>query len=139
VKTGKIKAPGVGTGGDQRGVANPNWKGGRSSYKAGYRVICFQTWPRECARCGAVEKIAVHHIDGDKQNNRPDNLVPLCSGCHRKVHAAVRPTAEQLWQALLTVWPEGRSKIAEKTGTPGDGQPEVKADEKSQPAATTRD
>lgn len=44
----------------------------------------------KCARCGWAERhpktgripIEVEHIDGDWQNNRPDNLTLLCPNCH---------------------------------------------------------
>lgn len=28
----------------------------------------------------------IHHIDSDKTNNSPNNLITLCSHCHWKVH-----------------------------------------------------
>jgi len=33
-----------------------------------------------------TEYLLVHHIDGDKCNNYPDNLITLCRSCHMKVH-----------------------------------------------------
>ena len=41
----------------------------------------------ECAVCGAVEPLQVHHIDEDRSNNYPDNLITLCSSCHQQLHA----------------------------------------------------
>lgn len=38
-----------------------------------------------CMNCGA-ETREVHHIDGDCDNNVLDNLMLLCSSCHREVH-----------------------------------------------------
>lgn len=40
-----------------------------------------------CRVCGELQRdetFAVHHIDYDKKNCSPDNLVTLCLGCHRK-------------------------------------------------------
>jgi hypothetical protein len=37
--------------------------------------------------CASEQNIEVHHVDGDRNNNDPDNLVPLCRDCHTKLHA----------------------------------------------------
>ena len=44
---------------------------------------------RKCQICGCLEvecirKLDVHHIDYDKKNINPDNLISLCISCHRK-------------------------------------------------------
>lgn len=45
----------------------------------------------ECQRChGDSRNLHVHHIDQDKQNNDPENLVTLCAPCHGQVHAELR-------------------------------------------------
>ena len=42
---------------------------------------------KSCEACGHTPLYAwameVHHRDGDKTNNHPDNLMSLCSNCHR--------------------------------------------------------
>ena len=35
-------------------------------------------------------EISVHHIDGDKTNNTPDNLMVVTNSEHQKIHAALR-------------------------------------------------
>jgi len=121
VKTGVIKNPGVGSGGAQLGEANHQWKGDkriREKYAHGYRETCYAVWEKQCAinvpQC--TGRVVVHHIDGNKMNIALDNLIPLCDLHHRRTHASIVPTAEQLEQALLKIWPEGRIKIAEKIG-----------------------
>jgi len=47
----------------------------------------------ECKLCfinqeELTEKLIVHHIDFDKQNNSEFNLISLCRSCHGKVHCA---------------------------------------------------
>lgn len=39
-----------------------------------------------CEICGNFGKIK-HHIDYDRSNNNPDNLIVLCYLCHKKIHS----------------------------------------------------
>lgn len=42
-----------------------------------------------CERCGYCEfecGVDIHHRDGNKSNNQKENLVALCSPCHRALH-----------------------------------------------------
>jgi len=74
------------------GKNNPNWKSG----------ISFEPYPLEwtktlresirqrdnytCQYCGekqTTRKLEVHHIDYNKNNLNPDNLISLCIKCHR--------------------------------------------------------
>ena len=43
-----------------------------------------------CQLCGKPESLDVHHINYDKMDNRPDNLVTLCRSCHMKTTAPKR-------------------------------------------------
>ena len=40
--------------------------------------------------CEICEKIVwspeIHHIDRDRQNNNPDNLLVVCMRCHKRIH-----------------------------------------------------
>lgn len=41
-----------------------------------------------CNVCGSAnDNLVAHHIDGNRENNDLDNLIPLCKSCHRKVHS----------------------------------------------------
>lgn len=40
----------------------------------------------KCAICDSRELLEVHHIDQDRTNNYPDNLITLCKECHQRVH-----------------------------------------------------
>lgn len=74
-----------------------NWKGGKS----------FEPYPHEwnqtfknkirhrdnykCQLCGKLEtkyceKLSIHHIDYDKKNIQPNNLISLCRLCHIKTN-----------------------------------------------------
>ena len=67
-----------------------------NSYQRGYtrhwrkvRAMVLRDEPL-CRRCNqqnqTVAADMVHHIDEDSSNNSRDNLEPLCSACHRKIH-----------------------------------------------------
>ena len=67
---------------------HPQWKGGTRVY----RRMKLSEVPLVCTDCGARETIRiktnlhVHHIDGDRENNKLDNLQVLCASCHKKKH-----------------------------------------------------
>jgi len=83
--------------GIQRGKKHPNWQGGKS----------FEPYPTDwtedlkrsirkrdsyvCQLCGIHQdelnyKLHCHHIDYDKDNLDPRNLISLCRGCHMKTN-----------------------------------------------------
>jgi len=70
------------------GEGNPNWRGGFSPYAPGFNnALREEIKMRDnhaCQLCGATEiELAVHHVDYDKQNNSPENLISLCTNsCH---------------------------------------------------------
>jgi len=48
--------------------------------------------------CGPIpEGTEIHHLDGDKANNAPENLVPMGIKEHKRLHG-VNPTPERLAQ-----------------------------------------
>lgn len=80
-----------------KGIANPNWKGGLSfePYPLGwnktFKEQIRQRDGRKCKICGIPEieckrKLNVHHIDYNKNNLSPDNLISLCGSCHTKTN-----------------------------------------------------
>ena len=48
-----------------------------------YADVCLQYWPAVCAICGWELCIEIHHIDRDRKNNDPQNLIPLCPNHHK--------------------------------------------------------
>ena len=74
-----------------RGEKNPNWKGGISFEP--YSVDWTETLKRAirerdnyiCQLCSQYGNV-VHHIDYDKKNCNPDNLITLCRKCHTKTN-----------------------------------------------------
>jgi 5-methylcytosine-specific restriction endonuclease McrA len=41
---------------------------------------------KRCQICGSNKNLIVHHIDGNRANNKISNLVVLCQSCHLKIH-----------------------------------------------------
>lgn len=82
--------------GRHMGELNPAWKGGVADwdYAAGWKAIARRIRDRDkwtCQGCGEQRKrwghaLHVHHIDEDKLNNDPTNLIALCAGCHTRIH-----------------------------------------------------
>lgn len=77
------------------GENNPNWQGGKAKEPYAYE------WTKElkaiirerdggiCQSCGhppCKKFLDVHHIDGNKKNCDPANLITLCHTCHQKWH-----------------------------------------------------
>lgn len=51
-----------------------------------YREFCFSHKKEECEVCGDSNEVLVHHIDGDRTNNKLENLLPVCREHHAKIH-----------------------------------------------------
>ena len=68
---------------------NPNWRGGIGKLPWGFeftKELKRKIKKRDkyvCRVCG-TKGVCIHHIDYDKHNNNPNNLILLCSQCHGK-------------------------------------------------------
>jgi 5-methylcytosine-specific restriction endonuclease McrA len=66
-----------------------------SNYQDGHTTYRDTTIRRDgaiCFQCGYKkhsEALEVHHIDGNRRNNKQENLVVLCCNCHRLVTRGV--------------------------------------------------
>lgn len=68
------------------------WQGGRSFeiYPQEFKQIKQLILKRDDYTCQntncnhSINELHVHHIDYDKQNNNPENLITLCHSCHSK-------------------------------------------------------
>lgn len=46
-----------------------------------------------CEKCGKkYQRLEIHHIDGDHANNEFENLMTVCSSCHKKFHYKIGRT-----------------------------------------------
>jgi len=63
------------------GVQNGNWGGER------YQTICFTQHKKECIICKEDKIVAVHHYNEDHDDDRIENLVPLCPTHHSYMHS----------------------------------------------------
>jgi len=81
------------------GEKHPNWKGGISynfkypdAWNKELRKSIRERDNYECQKCGHIQsnldrsELCVHHIDFNKYNCEPINLISLCISCHRKSH-----------------------------------------------------
>jgi hypothetical protein len=70
---------------ERSGEKHPNWAGGHSVYRD---ILTRAEVPPICRRCGFadVRMLAVHHLDGDRENNAIENLVWMCHNCHYLIH-----------------------------------------------------
>lgn len=70
------------------GIKNPNWKHGLSNLpypscfneKLKTRIKVRDSF--KCQRCFKIKYLSVHHIDYNKNNCKPNNLITLCRRCN---------------------------------------------------------
>jgi len=76
----------------QKGIKNNNWNNGSSfePYSPEFNKELKQSIKDrdfhicQTQNCMNTENSHIHHIDYDKKNNKPENLVTLCGSCHSK-------------------------------------------------------
>jgi len=62
-------------------------RGGKADYKDGsYQGLTFSYYFESCIYCGSRDEVVAHHINGEREDDTIENLVPLCRSCHQKVH-----------------------------------------------------
>lgn len=58
----------------------------RASIRTRDNYICQECGIHQDELSGYQKKLDVHHIDYDKKNCNPDNLITLCRGCHQRTN-----------------------------------------------------
>lgn len=78
---------------DMTGEKNPNWKGGISTnpYCSGWIILSeeIRDFYRVCQNpycSGECKKMTTHHIDYNKENCDPMNLICLCNSCNARAN-----------------------------------------------------
>jgi 5-methylcytosine-specific restriction endonuclease McrA len=88
----------------QVGEKSSNWQGGKSFELYGFDwtdLLKHSIRTRDCFVCQICKKHGwmVHHIDYNKKNNDPKNLVTLCNKCHSKTNGK-----REYWIKYLKIW-----------------------------------
>ena len=63
------------------------------------RILDAHGW--RCAECGRAGPLELHHRNGDRSDDRPANLLPLCYSCHKAAHGHGRGPDRRAWRAAL--------------------------------------
>lgn len=72
------------------GKDNPNWNPDK------YTKICWEHHGKKCLVCGEEKIVAVHHVNENHSDNRPENLVPLCPTHHQYIHSRYREEVQPI-------------------------------------------
>lgn len=81
-----------------------------SNSSSHYRTIAFAHHDKECVVCGEDKIVACHHMNGEHDDNRPENLVVLCPTHHGYWHSKwrfliedkVRAYQEQFFDRMIS-------------------------------------
>jgi hypothetical protein len=124
------------------GSGNPMWKGGEPYHSCGYIQVLDRSHPYavngyvfkhrlvverhmriKSPEHQLLEKIGdslylrkeavVHHLDGDKKNNRISNLLVCTKGAHTTIHNGAMPKPDQFWpkDAKIVLGKNHNSKV----------------------------
>lgn len=65
---------------------------------------------------GAIDHLPVHHVDGNRANNTPENLIRLTSQQHRALHSYTPTTAERqrMAESARVQWATNRNEMIER-------------------------
>lgn len=80
------------------GPNNGNWKENR------YASTCFHYHKKKCVVCSETNIVAVHHMNENHNDNRPENLIPLCPTHHQYMHSRFKHLIENQVQEYILNW-----------------------------------
>lgn len=74
--------------GDENGMRSKSLEDiANGTKQESYASVCWRHHERECIVCGESLVVAVHHYNENHEDNRPENLVPLCPTHHLYWHS----------------------------------------------------
>ena len=77
-----------------------------------YQTICFTKHKKECIICGENKIVAVHHLNEDHNDNRIENLIPLCPTHHQYMHSKYKELIEEKVIVYITEWKKINQGVA---------------------------
>lgn len=80
------------------GENHGNWKQDR------YQTTCFLHHTKKCVVCDENRIVEVHHLDHDRKNNDPSNLIPLCPTHHQYWHSKYKNLIEKTILDYIEDW-----------------------------------
>lgn len=69
-----------------------------------YQTIAFKHHKRKCVICEETNILDVHHLDENRENNDPSNLIPLCPTHHRYWHSRYKHLIEKDVLEYIEQW-----------------------------------
>lgn len=89
------------------GTNNGNWK---SDEECSYATLCWRYHKKCCAVCNECLVVEIHHYNGDHEDNRPENFVPLCPTHHQYWHSRHRGLIQAKIDEYMKNWVWANSK-----------------------------
>lgn len=83
------------------GENNGNWK------QDSYQSTCFEYHKKKCVVCGEDKIVSVHHLNENHNDNRPENLIPLCPTHHQYYHSRYKDEVYPTIVEYITEWKRG--------------------------------
>lgn len=71
---------------------------------AKYRVVAWRHHEKKCVVCGEDKVVAVHHFNENHNDNRPENLVPMCPTHHQYMHSKYKWMVECVVVEYVNKW-----------------------------------
>jgi len=69
-----------------------------------YRDVCFRYHEKKCVICGEENIVAVHHLNENHEDNRPENLIPLCPTHHQYYHSNFKYLVDKEIKEYIVKW-----------------------------------
>ena len=81
-----------------------------------FEQAVFDRWGRACVVCSRTpdewletdlgdrsqDKLPFHHVNGDDDDDRVENVIPVCQSCHKHIHRVDKPPYRK-WHRQLPI------------------------------------